>query len=761
MTYQLQAVPSGHSNSGSTNRYKQTGRIVDLTDDADEASVPTKPTTKDWRTSYFIAVNKGSSKPSHKTPTKPIAVKKAAPNILHSPQVVDLTSNSYTPQPSKTSAVSPRKNTNLSAQDSPSLDYQIDHTNRLGPDEGRTDAFPQVRSENGVSHVHPQSQALLAPVADMYTKPRPSNTTEATQTTVNVATGHGAAKYSSINTNIPKESVDTEDSYNLEIELQMALDKHNKRRQEKDSKRLAEKRMSSAKEREREFAAMTRQTASKLGKPQGNNNVEDSDALSATKYDKPKQGFNALSNSTRNPSAKAHDLAHRDLAVLGSSEDESRRYHCPICGERFRRRDRVKSHFEVCIRTNGNPEGKAWDSHESCCPKNRSILAAGHGSNLDYRPFHCPLCDSRFLRRDHVQRHFVRCARKNSDLEHKTYANHESWTLKATRSDRSGIDVSAGPMTAANEMRARGQSEAAPLGQSVLQANRKRTIQDMPVGTMYAPSQVASRNEFKEYAEGKRRKIEGKKRKEALREEAEEDVLGVFEHLLAQDQQAESEAPHDLTIAKTSSNDANGPSMIFDDVSNLTQERPPSAGALVDSLITPPQSLHQSQISDDEKNEEPVRSATVKEKAFIPVSIPRPTTGTKGISEATLAAWAAQDQGEDPEYENIEALEAPENIYVYFVLLRNWGAGLSEEKAVTKNLGPFYTAPEANLTAGEEVKYPLRRLEDMADSSLDHTRGKRLKVGWSYKYDQDEHGMQTHKLSAGGFYAEAAVRRGP
>ena len=42
------------------------------------------------------------------------------------------------------------------------------------------------------------------------------------------------------------------------------------------------------------------------------------------------------------------------------------RFICPICTGGFSRRHSVYTHFHACITTNGNPEGKLWNDHQSC-----------------------------------------------------------------------------------------------------------------------------------------------------------------------------------------------------------------------------------------------------------------------------------------------------------------------------------------------------------------------------------------------------------
>ncbi|KAL9127198.1 MAG: hypothetical protein Q9217_003871 [Psora testacea] len=391
------------------------------------------------------------------------------------------------------------------------------------------------------------------------------------------------------------------------------------------------------------------------------------------------------------------ELEREEPAIFGSSVNDSKRCPCPICDATFSCRDTVKSHFKNCVLKNGNPEGKTWDGHESCWPKNRLIPAvvSCRAGVPDGRPFRCLFCDGAFLRQDHFRSHSEKCARKNQKSKHKD-----------TTPYRRGTDVSSEKALALSKKRSE-DLKALNLGQSILKPNLKRTFQDNPLDALVTPSEVASKKGYVEHTEIKRRKLELQRLEEFRTEKVPEDLMEGFGDWNARGNPAATE---------------------------IARSEP----------FTPPQTINGSYASDESTQEEPILSDISVPHDAVSRPVPHPTISGKCVPETLISGQH-------------EAEETSEVMYVYYVSLRNWGFGLSEKKAAKKNFGPFYTVAEANFTATTEVKYPLRRLEDMTDSGLDV--GLYPRTGWSYNYNQEEYGMQTHRLSAGGFHAEAAVHR--
>ncbi|KAL9102412.1 MAG: hypothetical protein Q9163_002433 [Psora crenata] len=286
------------------------------------------------------------------------------------------------------------------------------------------------------------------------------------------------------------------------------------------------------------------------------------------------------------------------------------------------------------------------------------------------------------------------------------------------------VDVFANVTQDKRSQKSKNFSDAAPLGQSMLKAGQKRTLQDIQLNTLYDPKQVASKKEFEQYIQTKKRKLEENKQKEASRVHKEADKVQIIEDV---------KVFKDRDTANNEQTDEKGAKVIE------SKEIAPSSKELIRKTAI---------------------SNIVEKEDAVSAPVSRPTISRKSISEATRATSTADTDEYTTTNNPDKPPETPGKIYAYLVSLRNWGIGWSERSAVTKTYGPFYTAAEANLTAETEVKYPLIPLEEMADPDLNNPYLLYSKTGWSYSYHQDEHGMQTHRLSAGGFNAEAAVRRG-
>ncbi len=128
-------------------------------------------------------------------------------------------------------------------------------------------------------------------------------------------------------------------------------------------------------------------------------------------------------------------------------------------------------------------------------------------------------------------------------------------------------------------------------------------------------------------------------------------------------------------------------------------------------------------------------------------------TAGKGLSHETLKRFQEtgdwnrsmgvdQDADEAPDEES----EIPDVAYRYFVHKREWLE--TEEDAVESSMGPYHTMNEANAVAKAEVQSPW-------NNEFEGIRGR----GWSYLYEQDEFGMQTHRATILEIHIEAAVYR--
>ena len=128
----------------------------------------------------------------------------------------------------------------------------------------------------------------------------------------------------------------------------------------------------------------------------------------------------------------------------------------------------------------------------------------------------------------------------------------------------------------------------------------------------------------------------------------------------------------------------------------------------------------------------------------------RPTTGRKSISDATLAKWGAEEDGdaddEEDEMSEIE-LETPDIAYRYYVK-RYESPVDQEEQRMGNTFGPFYTMAEANVVAEQEI----HRLD--TDPQGNYPRN------WRHVCDQDEIGMRSYTVEVSGMHIETVVYRG-
>lgn len=143
-----------------------------------------------------------------------------------------------------------------------------------------------------------------------------------------------------------------------------------------------------------------------------------------------------------------------------------------------------------------------------------------------------------------------------------------------------------------------------------------------------------------------------------------------------------------------------------------------------------------------------------------PIPTPRPVTGGKGISEATLAAWRAaeaEDITHTTPYDSTDEQEedlvtVTESIYEYNVNRREWLIEDPEGESNAKVLifGPYHTLQEANTVAAREVRHPIQ---------LGTVHGVPSNA-WDYSFRQDHDGLQTQIAEALGVHVEAEVQRG-
>lgn len=114
-----------------------------------------------------------------------------------------------------------------------------------------------------------------------------------------------------------------------------------------------------------------------------------------------------------------------------------------------------------------------------------------------------------------------------------------------------------------------------------------------------------------------------------------------------------------------------------------------------------------------------------------------PTTAGKGLSMETLRKWKADARAyPTPSQSDVanEELETPTLLYEYQVSNRVQLAGESDSHARTIVFGPYYTLAEANAIAAKKARLP-----DLDYGNIIFRPG-----AWSYSYDKDDTGMETH-----------------
>ena len=130
------------------------------------------------------------------------------------------------------------------------------------------------------------------------------------------------------------------------------------------------------------------------------------------------------------------------------------------------------------------------------------------------------------------------------------------------------------------------------------------------------------------------------------------------------------------------------------------------------------------------------------------------TTGGKGLSAESLKRFRetgnwerSMEVGQSAQEAQYGETEVPNIAYQYFVQKREWLE--TEEDALASTMGPYHTLDEANAVAKVEVQ----------TTEINQIEGVRSD-GWSYFYQQDENGMQTHIATILGIHIATAVCRG-
>lgn len=144
----------------------------------------------------------------------------------------------------------------------------------------------------------------------------------------------------------------------------------------------------------------------------------------------------------------------------------------------------------------------------------------------------------------------------------------------------------------------------------------------------------------------------------------------------------------------------------------------------------------------------------ISDAAINQATAEHPTTGGKGISDATIRHWESGSAAQayitpTDSVADGDELREPEPLYQYRVHLREWLIDEPEAEARLTELGPWHTMAEANVVAAESIQKP----------SEDNARMIFRPGAWSYNFNRDEVGMETHIAGSGGGFIEASVSR--
>ena len=257
----------------------------------------------------------------------------------------------------------------------------------------------------------------------------------------------------------------------------------------------------------------------------------------------------------------------------------------------------------------------------------------------------------------------------------------------------------------------------------VLNSKRKRTMSDLKYDELISPAQIESPSEKLARMAKKRRQFQ----KESKANTIPARVPAVQDDLASGTQDANQIG----SPASTASIVIPPPALDTRtyDLSNLPEKRPIAEGRV---------------LSYNTKSQLNRKESVVEHR----------TTGGKGLSAESLKRFRetgnwdrGMEAGQSAEEAQHEETEVPNIAYQYFVQKREWLE--TEEDALESTMGPYHTVNEANAVAKVEVQ----------TTEIDRIEGVRCH-GWSYFYQQDENGMETHMATILEIHIATAVCRG-
>ena len=257
----------------------------------------------------------------------------------------------------------------------------------------------------------------------------------------------------------------------------------------------------------------------------------------------------------------------------------------------------------------------------------------------------------------------------------------------------------------------------------VLDSKRKRTMGDLQCDELISPAQIESPSEKRARIAKKRRQSQNKSKANTI-------------------QARVPAVPDDVAIIQKDANQIGSPASAASIVI-----APRVLGTRIYDLSSVPENRPMAEERASSYNTKP----QLNRKESL---VEHRTAGGKGLSAESLkkfresGSWdCGMEAGQSTEEAHHEEAEVPNIAYQYFVQKREWLE--TEEDALESTMGPYHTVNEANAVAKVEVQ----------STEIDHIERVRCN-GWSYFYQQDENGMQTHIATILEIHVATAVCRG-
>ena len=339
-------------------------------------------------------------------------------------------------------------------------------------------------------------------------------------------------------------------------------------------------------------------------------------------------------------------------------------------------------------------------------------------------------------------------------------------------------------------------NDTPPHPTKVLKANRKRTLDEMSVGTLFEPSQIVCKRQRQGTQNQKKPHGKMSTPVEALADTLEDETIYIDDAAVLEPVEGKSQENSfsEANVAATTIEDTEEGSKAADNEIFIDSSGKPAATEdaeegskaaelveiVIDSsnestiiaktLVIGPSTGHRSSYQQDPPTTPPPEGFVkvvdpIAEAPGAPKDATvRHTTSRKTASGETIAALEAA--AESYKTTNKATVTKPsishnkggeEILYHYLVTLQYSGPNVPTAKGIKTTFGPYYTRDEANVIAREESSRPHEAIATI-DSKVD--LGRTDEKGHSYSVVADELGLQTSTLTVGGRTTVASVSRG-